>query len=322
MSSAREIALDHSSNRRRIAGAAARAGLAMWRQVDPANLTTSWTRLMARMFVVLQGAQLAAASTADAYAGEVLAAQEIETAPAGAVVPQALAGIASDGRDLLSLLLNPVISTKYAIGQGVELDRALARGAASLDMLVRTQVADAGRVADGVAVTVRPRTGYVRMLVGPSCARCVILAGRFYPYSSGFERHPLCDCTNIPSAEDVADDFTTDPMRAFHEGHVRGLSKADERAVRDGANLAQVVNARRGMRVAGSFVEQRADGTAVTHRGRVVSQPGRTTEGTTRFGLAGRRLGGQARLMPEQIYRDAVSRDEAVQLLRAHGYIV
>ncbi|WP_409186715.1 hypothetical protein F9C11_21740 [Amycolatopsis sp. VS8301801F10] len=326
--SARELARRHYVARQRLVRATSAEGVRLWRKVDPANLSGSWAPMLARLLVVVTGAQLAAARTADRYVSEMLAAQGLDPAAAGQVVAESLAGIASDGRDLASLLLNPVIATKRAIStqltqfDRIWLDRALAAGQASLEMTVRTQVADAGRVADGIAVAARPRIGYVRMLVGDSCPRCVILAGRFYRYSSGFERHPNCDCVHIPSVEDAAGDFTTDPRRAFEDGRVRGLSKADEQAVRDGADLAQVVNARRGMKVAGSRVETRADGTVVTHRGRVVSPRGRTTEGITRRGFAGQRLGGRERLMPEELYRRATSRDDAVRLLREHGYLM
>lgn len=283
------------------------AGAAMWRQVDPGNLSLSWTSWMPRMLTVLQAAQLAAASSADAYTDAALRAQGIATEAAGTVVASALAGIASDGRQLPTLLLNPVIATKEMIRRQIHeegriyLDRAMASGQASLEMLLRTQVADAGRVADGVAIAARPKTGYVRMLVGDSCSRCAILAGRFYRYNAGFERHPQCDCSQIPSAEDVAGDLTTDARTAFTEGRIHGLSDADTKAIRDGADMAQVVNAHQSMYVAGGMKA--------------------TKTGTTRHGLAGMRLKGQTRLMPESIYQIATDRDDAIRLLRMHGYI-
>lgn len=300
--SALDLALAHYDDRRRLARAAAAAGLAQWGQVRPGQLSRSWLDLLPRVVAIVQGAQLAAASSANWYVADVLELQGRSIGADGTVEPSAFAGIASDGRPLDSLLLNPVIAVKTAIAKGMRARRAMATGRAALELTIRTQVADAGRVADGVAVAVRPRTGYVRMVVGASCARCVILAGRFYRYSNGFARHPQCDCVHIPADEDTAGDFTTDPRKAFDEGLVHGLSKADEQAVLDGADLAQVVNARQGMYVAGARKLTRT--------------------GTSRRGLAGRRLGGAARLMPEQIYRESDSRDEAVRLLKQHGFIV
>jgi hypothetical protein len=72
----------------------------------------------------------------------------------------------------------------------------------------------------------------------------------------------------------------------------RVFGKGGAQAIRDGADMAKVVNARRGM---------------VTAEGRLF-----TTE------AAGR----TPRLMPEQIYRDAASREDAIRLLRRFGYIL
>lgn len=105
------------------------------------------------------------------------------------------------------------------------------------------------------------------------------------------------DCIHIPCREDSADDLRTDPKAYFNSLSAaeqdRLFTKAGAEAIRSGADMARVVNARRGMQVAG-------DGRAYT------------TE------AAGRR----PRLMPEQIYREAgTDRAEALRLLRLHGYI-
>lgn len=302
MPSPTEVAVDHYNQQQGLAKAAASAGANLWAQVDFGNLAGSWARFIPRLKTILRGAQMAAAGSADSYVDGVLEAQGRNVTSAGRVSAAALSGVASDGRPLDELLLNPVISAKTAILRGADQQRAMASGLATLDMTLRTQVADAGRVADGVAVAARPRTGYTRMVVGDSCPRCIILAGQFYRFSAGFLRHPRCDCIHIPTAENTAGDYTTDPRKAFDDGRVQGLSKADEQAIRDGADMAQVINARSGMYVAGHRKLTRA--------------------GTTNRGLAGRRLQGQARLMPEQIYRDAKSRTEALELLRRHGYLL
>jgi hypothetical protein len=55
-----------------------------------------------------------------------------------------------------------------------------------------------------------------------------VLAGRVYRYSSGFLRHPNCDCTMIPTS--LANPaFVHDPVDLMREGQVTGLSKADRR---------------------------------------------------------------------------------------------
>jgi hypothetical protein len=223
-----------------------------------------------------------------------------------------LAGVASDGRDLTSLLYQPVISTLVAIKKGATIPRARAIGLNTLDMIARTQVADAGRAAESIAMVARPKVqGYVRMLSLPSCSRCIILAGKFYRWNTGFQRHPRCDCLHVPSQENVAGDVRTDPRALFESMTTaeqdKTFGQAGAQALRDGADLNQVVNARRGMDTATVF------GRTVQH----------TREGITRRGLAGQRLGkSPVRLMPEQIYKEAKgNREEAIRLLRRYAYI-
>lgn len=321
---ARDVARRHYRDRQRIVDGVTREGRRLWREVDLDALETSWSRRAARLLVVLAGAQLLAASRADDYVDAVLGEQGVGAAPAGAVVPGALAGIASDGRTLEGLLRSPVVSTARALARGESRSRALASGQATLDMTLATQVADAGRVADGIAVAARPGVGYVRMLQPPSCSRCVVLAGRFYRYNQGFQRHPRCDCLHIPASEAMSDDLAVNPQTYFdslsEEEQDRAFTKAGAQAIRDGADINQVVNARRGMTTAvGPSGRRRLVTEEVFGRDVFV-----TREGITRRGLAGQRLAGRSRgvrLMPEQIYRDATSRDDAVRLLRLHGYI-
>ena len=52
-----------------------------------------------------------------------------------------------------------------------------------------------------------------------------------------------------------------------------------------------------------------------------------TTEGATRRGIAGKRLGAEAkirarRLSPEGVYRLASTPEEAIALLKKHGYLL
>ena len=292
------IAVAHYRSRRRIIAVVARAARQAWRQVDRADLSGSWRAMLPRLLVTVAGAQLAAARQADEYLTAVLAAQGLDADPDGSVQAVALSGVASDGRSLDTLLTEPVITTKLAISRGATVPRAMAVGYTHLDMIARTQVADAGRVADQVALTARPAvTGYVRMVVGSTCSRCLILAGRRYEWNQGFQRHPNCDCIHIPAAEDTADDLRTNPRAAFDamppEEQDRVFGKAGAEAIRDGADMARVVNARRGMYTAG--------GRLFTHE------------------AAGRR----PRLMPEQILREADGdRAEAIRLLRLHRYIL
>lgn len=291
-------AREHYRARHRLEDALARLARQLWGKVDPANLDGSWARIAPQLLVGVAGSQLAAARMADTYTDDVLG----DDAPAVAdVVPDAFAGVASDGRPLDSLLRNPLTVVKAAIGQGAVLDRAMAGGYANLDMIVRTQLADAGRGADQAAIVARPDVaGYTRILSPPSCSRCVILAGRFYRWNAGFQRHPRCDCLHVPAVS-AGDGVRTDPRGYFDSlsraEQDKAFTRAGAEAIRDGADMARVVNARRGMYEAGGKLF--------------------TTEAATRAGV-NRRI----RLMPEQIYREAGDdRDEAIRLLRAHGYL-
>jgi hypothetical protein len=298
-----------------LAAATASAAVGAWSAVNAASVAASWAALLAEPLAMLVAAQTLAARRAGTYVSDVLAALDTRSVSRGRLVPESLAGTNSDGRPLADLLFQPAIKTMALLGSGTSPERALAAGAIDLDMIVRTQVADAGRVATGVAVAARPRVGWVRMLEPPSCSRCAILAGRTYRWSDGFERHPRCDCIMVPADEDVADDLTTDP-RAYFDAldeaeQDRIFTRAGAQVIRDGADMDQVVNARSGM---ATTVRPSGRRRQTTQRvfGRDVFT---TTVGTTRHRTA-------VRLMPEQIYLDANhDQDEAIRLLKLHGYL-
>lgn len=289
-----ETAARHAVAQTAIARRAAVEAAHLWAQIDERTIGASWRALLPRAQAQLAAAQLAAAGLADNYVNRV-----VDVPAEGRVLPAGFAGVASDGRPLITLLQQPVFTALRQIERGATPGQALKMGAFALDMITRTQVADAGRVAVGTAIAARPKlTGYVRMVSGKTCARCLILAGRRYAWNAGFQRHPRCDCRHVPVAEDVPGDVSTNPRAVFDAltgaEQDRLLGRAGADAVRAGADLARVVNARRGIQTA-------ADGRLYT------------TE------AAGRR----PRLMPEQIYREAgADRAEATRLLRLHGYLI
>jgi hypothetical protein len=303
---------------------ATRDATSVWAQLDPVDLRGSWRPLLPRVTATVTAAQILAASRADSYVTASLTEQGIDPTARGDVKPLAFAGIASDGRPLDTLLDEPLIATMTALSRGYDLDAALAGGLASLVRIVGTQVADAGRGAQSVSAVARPAVGgYVRMLELPSCDRCAVLAGKWFRWNAGFPRHPLCDCQHVfTENENAAFDrgLVSDPRRAIESGQVRGLSEDDTRAILDGADVGQVINAKRGM-------------STMDMAGRRLKV---TTEGTTKRGLAGKQLArferdvapGQRyrrsqvpRLRPETIYREAASREDALRLLKRFGYL-
>lgn len=158
------------------------------------------------------------------------------------------------------------------------------------DRLIRSLVLDAARTATSVGTAVRPAlTGYIRALSPPSCSRCAVLAGRIYRYSTGFQRHPGCDCVMQPTTEAVGPQYITSPAEAYQRGQITDLSHADRKAIDVGADIRQVVNVRRaaaGLSV-GSSVASRA-----------------------------------GRLTPYGVFRAAgADRNRAIELLGRYGYI-
>ena len=161
---------------------------------------------------------------------------------------------------------------------------------AAFDRLIASLVQDAGRTAAAVDIARRPAlTGYVRSLNPPSCGRCAVLAGRIYRYSTGFARHPGCDCLMTPTTLSDGLDLVTDPSDLVANGQIRGLSKGDQSALDNGADLGQVVNVRK--KAAGLTV-----GSSVLERA--------------------------GRLTPQGILRVASTRDEQIALLKRFGYLL
>jgi hypothetical protein len=336
-----------------VSGVEALAGR-LWSRVDRARIADSWALLVPPLLSAVVTAQRDAATAADEYVDAALAEQGADPAAVGAVAAGALTGVASDGRDLDVLLQQPALTALTALAAGHSLAAAMASGGAAVRMIAATQVADAGRVADQVALATRPAaTGYIRMLVGRSCSRCVILAGRRYAVNAGFDRHPKCDCIHVPTAGDAAEELMTDPWAYFDSlsraEQDRTFTAAGAEAIRLGANPAQVVNARRaaagltpaGARVTGAEARMLRGGRT---RGRLEMTDvfGRqlfiTSEGVTVRGAAGVRLGAREtgvrragqryrsarppRLMPESIMQIAgTDRAEAIRLLKRFGYI-
>lgn len=281
--------------------------------------TLGWTRIATQMLGTVQSALGEAARGAQDYVSAAVRGWGGTPDPAGKVAERTFAATASDGRPLGTLLEQPALEVAAFVGQGMPHDQADAIGRRHLQRIVATQVADAARVATGVAVVNdREVEGYIRLLTLPSCNRCIILAGKWYRYNAGFDRHPLCDCVGLPAVE------VTEPAspRAIYdslddeERRKAGWSGHDQRAIDDGADLFQVTNYKRVLKT-------------VSIAGRPVRT---TTHGAGRRSLAGKRLGATrrnphvTRLTPEALYLEADrldwNRDETIAQLKRHGYIL
>lgn len=330
-----EQARQFYTEQRALQARALRVLAAIWGDRTPDDFDAWFAANVDDMVATLTAAQTEAAGQGLDYVGAVLDEQGGDISPDVDVDPSPLVGVAGDGRALDSLLYGSVISARRAIARAPEVNLASIRdgwvnaGLAALTTRAQTVIADTSRVATGLGIISRPGVGYTRMLVGSSCSRCAILAGRVYRSRDAFDRHPRCDCRHIAARASDLEDRTVD-ARSYFESlsqseQDREFTAAGAQAIRDGADPAQVVNARRGAGLSFASGRLTNDELAAIRRGRPRAQVlPTTTEATTKRGWAGKRMRMEGtpmpRLMPEAIYQAARTREDAVELLGKYGY--
>ena len=352
MTTVAEVATDFQARQISLADRTAAAVVTLWRGVNPASMSTSWGIVAARAAVLVQRAQFVMAANVDPYMENVAEAFGAASFTEAALRPQGFAaGFTDDGRSMNGLLLTGPVNAKRSIAGGASLSGAMDAGAAALRTAVESQIAGAGSSASMVSMFMRdapppvsaePIKGaggrmyikgsdglikpyfrpksYVRMIQSGACSRCIILAGKRYGKATPFARHPRCHCTHIPVDENIDDYPATDPSAYYEslspDARVKAFGKAGVEAIDAGADMNQVVNARQGMYVTKTGEQATRMGT--TKRGLYgVTQTEFTKEGAT--SKYGRTV--QARLMPEEIFRIAPTREDAVRLLRHYAYI-
>lgn len=316
-----ETAVKHYRAMLRLQRSARAAAAVAWSSLSAAYLSESWDSVSPALVAAVSKLQLDAATRGAGYGGNTLADQGLYEAPEAWVDPSSLAGVSSRGASLGAALYSAIPHTKDLIAGGMPERVALSRGREVLQMSAAAQVADAGRTAAGLDTFARPKVGYVRMLNPPSCSRCSVLAGRFYRSNEGFRRHPRCDCVHVPTTRTEAassEGLVHDPYAYFESlseaAQDKTFGKAQAQAIRDGADLFQVVNARRGMSYAGVS----SDG---SRRGQRVASDF-TREGTTRRALWGGANPKGKRLTPDAIYAQGLPREATLDLLAKHGYLL
>lgn len=278
-------------------------------------------------------AQLEAAIIAQASVDDALRHQGQRADGHPEINPGMLASVDGKGR--------PVLGQAYATALLAErhietsgLVRVLALASAwqaarhSLARATQTMISDTARNAKSVRMLSR-RAGWVRVLTPPSCSRCVVLAGKFHRNpTADFQRHPACDCTQMPVANRnnrFSENLIADPKDYFDSLTASQqdtiFTKAGAQAIRDGADVGQVVNARRGMsRAADGTPTVTNEGTTVrgwasdylreSYESKLIRQPGKRYRRVDR-----------PRLMPENIYTIAGGdQDLARSLLHQNGY--
>lgn len=297
----------------------------LWRRMGD-DFDTSWRRVGPEVLAVIAEAQAQMAMRSKGYTTAVLNELDIPDQPEGSLRTDSLVGIASDGRHLDSLAAQSVVTAKVAITEGASTRQALTEGGEWLELMAQLQVADAARVAVGIGAASRRNIGgHVRVLNVPVCQRCAVLGGRFYRWSSGFDRHPRDDCTMLPVRSESfakSNSVMFDPQAAYKAGQIKDLTQAQIKALEDGADLGRVVNAHRG-------ISTTSTETAKSIRIRLKSQAARPAAPTGQPDLlaflppsARANLTDLVIPTPEGIYAAAGSdRSKAIALLREWGYI-
>lgn len=279
----------------RIAEVTGREVARQWRQVGD-DFDAGWEAVRASTVETVRSGMAASTRSAISYTPALLTEVSIAAPSVGAVNAAAFYQSAPDSTDLRSFFDAAPIRAKQAVAGGASSLRARSLAGAWLISKTLTALADTRRDVVSVDLAQRPSlTGYVRMLNGPSCKDCVILAGKWFRWNEGFERHPNCDCVHIPAKNQnwaQAEGFVSDPYEYFNS-----LSKAEQdryfgkigaRTIRDGGDIYRVVN--------------------IQNRGLGVSRQ------AVRYGTP-------MKMRPQDIYDLGLSRNETIKVLQREGYI-
>lgn len=278
-----------------IAATTAAAARKLWRRLG-ADFSRQWETVGPQILDLVNAGRAAAIVTALPYTAATLAQQDVDAPRAGHLNPARFGASAPSGAPVSYVVEEPIIQARSLVGAGAPVVSALERSGTYLAGIVLTMLADTRRGVYGADIIARPAVGgYVRMLQPPSCSRCVILAGKFFRWNQGFQRHPRCDCQHLPVAGRAAAErsgLISDPYEYFNSLTPREqeavFGKSEARAIRDGGDIYRIGN-----------VRMRGLSTAIG-RGR------------------NRRY---ATMTVDDIYRVAGTRTNAIRLLEQQGYI-
>ncbi|MFJ4738712.1 hypothetical protein [Streptomyces sp. NPDC088775] len=303
-------------------------------RLDPSDLLGSWFgEVLPGLYRSLMAGQARAAGGAGEFVAEAAALMGLDASTAYRVVPAAFARSAADGRPLTTMLTTPVLRARLAVEQrGQSPVWALGQARTSILLMGSSETIDAGRGAAQTAMAgTRSVTGYIRCINAGACKRCAVLAGRWYRWNADFLRHKRCQCYGTPAGGDGRDrarrsrNWRTDPAAYFNRlstsDQVRVFGRGGAEAIRAGADIGQVVNARR---TAASLSRSTLpDGqrivTTIEGTGRRSSHFARIRRELEQ--IEGRPMS-RIRLTPESIFRLSADRQELVRLLGRHGYLV
>ena len=268
---------------------------AYWHKVG-LDLDTSWRRVRPAATRTLSQAMHETALHAALFVDELMIATDQTAEPEMLVNPYAFLGSLPNTMPLDTAFEPAIYRTKQAIKNGYAFPLAKQAGLAYIMQTIGTALADLRRDIISVDTVQRPAlTGYVRVVAPPACSRCIILAGKWFRWNEGFQRHPNCDCIHLPVTSEqwaVSEGWFADPYAYFNSVSERDQDRLFGRwgaqAIRDGADIYQVENQRR--------------------RGLTVSRKAVSKQTSTR-------------LTPTDIYSLNLSREKTIQLLERNGYI-
>ncbi|WP_206793994.1 hypothetical protein [Amycolatopsis sp. MtRt-6] len=310
-------------DQQRVLRAAVDRAQSAWVQLPAGPDTVDvWTeQVRPEVVAAVEQAQADSVALAPLYVAATLAAAGVVSAPLGVLVARAWVGHATTGLPLVALMDFAFRHFRRTLTLGVALSEARTMGLARLLRYVATETADAGRLATTAAAVLEPEiAGYERGVHLPACGRCIQLTGRLYRYSTGFLRHPNCDCTMHPVTRDQwrtgrpanTPRALFDRMTYAQQNKAFGTHAAT--AIRAGADISRVVNARRhgAVYTAGNHEYTRE---ATTVRG-VGGQLGDLAKRGRRY-----RTTGLARPTPAQLVNATQDESELVRQLRRFGYL-
>lgn len=291
---------------------------------------TGWALVAPTVIGLVLEAQDQLAKAAQAFVPAAMEATgQAVAATTAEPVPTALVGFAGTGFTVAESLQWAPVRAKQAVEAGGTPRQAARVAGDWLSLAATTILSDTMRSASSISMAIHGADGYVRMVNGGACGRCVVLAGRWYRANADFNRHPRCKCGAIPARENLAGDWQTDPRAYFNsltdEQQIKlmgGIENA--RAVRDGADMGQIVNAYR--KTSGMKFAQVSPIKRVLRRDGTIDKF--TTEGTTRRARAAQQQAGlrrngplQQRVMPQTIARIAKDDEDRMRLLKLYGWV-
>lgn len=258
----------HYQESQAIRSSAVREVRAQWRRMGE-DFDLSWQTAGPRITATIEQAQAYSAASAVEYAVAEGTEVGVPLQLAGRVNVAAFAGATPSGGVVSAAARHAVVEAKQQVAQGVTAQQALRGGELFLRRLTLDSITGASSDALSAAIASSPpTTGFVRMLNPPSCPDCLLLAGKWFRWNEGFERHPGCDCRHVPARESMTE-LRTDPYEYFHRLSEREqnalFGEVDAQAIRDGADMYRVRNVRnRGASTGHTWQARRYDSPTVT----------------------------------------------------------